>query len=57
VLQQAAGGPLAAVDWAPIMFWTIGGCIVASIVVSIVWGILAAIVGGIARVVAYRRGL
>jgi hypothetical protein len=41
VLQQAAGGPLTAVDWAPIMFWTIGGCIVASIVVSIVWGILA----------------
>jgi hypothetical protein len=41
VLQQAAGGSLVAVDWAPIMFWTIGGCIAASIAVSIVWGILA----------------
>jgi len=41
VLQEADGGPLTTVDWAPIMFWTIGACIVASIVVSIVWGILA----------------
>lgn len=41
VLQEAAGGPLTAVDWAPIMFWTIVGTIVVSIVVSIVWGILA----------------
>ena len=41
VLQQAGGGPLADVDWAPLMLWTIGASIVGSIVISIVWGILA----------------
>ncbi|WP_169583465.1 MULTISPECIES: hypothetical protein [Microbacterium] len=41
VLQQAAGGPVEDVDWVPLMLWTIGGSIVAAIVVSIVWGILA----------------
>lgn len=41
VLSQAGGGPLAEVDWVPIMLWTIGGSIVATIVVSILWGILA----------------
>lgn len=41
VLEQADGGPLATVDWVPIMFWTIVGSIAASTVVSIVWGILA----------------
>jgi hypothetical protein len=41
VLQQAGGGPLTAVDWFPLMLWTIGGGIVATIVISIVWGILA----------------
>jgi MFS family permease len=41
VLQQAAGGPLTDVDWVPLMLWTIGGSIVAAIVISIVWGILA----------------
>ncbi|WP_374316275.1 hypothetical protein [Microbacterium sp.] len=41
VLQQAAGGPVDAVDWVPLMLWTIGGSIVAAIVVSIVWGMLA----------------
>lgn len=41
VLQQAAGGPLTDVEWWPIMLWTIGGSIVATIVVSIVWGIIA----------------
>jgi len=41
VLQQAAGGPVAEVDWVPLMLWTIGGSIVVAIVVSIVWGILA----------------
>jgi hypothetical protein len=40
-LQQAAGGPLADVDWVPIMLWTIGGSIVGAIVLSIVWGIVA----------------
>lgn len=41
VLQQAGGGPLTDVDWVPLMLWTIGGSIVAAIVVSIVWGMLA----------------
>lgn len=41
VLQQAAGGPLTDVNWVPIMAWTIGASIVAAIVVSILWGILA----------------
>ena len=41
VFQQAGGGPLADVDWAPLMLWTIGVGIVASILLSIVWGILA----------------
>jgi hypothetical protein len=41
VLQQAAGGPVDQVDWVPLMLWTIGGSIVAAIVVSIVWGMLA----------------
>jgi MFS family permease len=41
VLAQADGGPLADVDWVPLMLWTIGGSIVVAILVSIVWGILA----------------
>jgi hypothetical protein len=41
VFQQAGGGPLADVDWAPLMLWTIGGGIVGTIAVSIVWGIVA----------------
>ena len=41
VLQQAGGGPLTAVDWFPLLLWTIGGGIVATIVISVVWGILA----------------
>lgn len=41
VLTEAAGGALTDVEWVPIMLWTIGGSIAASIVVSIVWGILA----------------
>ena len=41
VLQQAGGGPVSDVDWVPIMLWTIIGSIVAAIVLSIVWGILA----------------
>ena len=41
VLEQAGGGPLTDVDWVPIMLWTIIGSIVAAIVLSIVWGILA----------------
>jgi MFS family permease len=41
VLQQADGGPLTDVVWWPIMLWTIGLSILASIVISILWGIFA----------------
>lgn len=41
VLQQAGGGPLTAVDWFPLMLWTIGIGIVATIVFSILWGVVA----------------
>ncbi|MEW2459363.1 hypothetical protein [Microbacterium sp. K41] len=41
VLQQAAGGPLTAVDWFPLMLWSIGGGIVGTILLSVAWGILA----------------
>lgn len=43
VLQQAAGGPLTEVNWLPLMLWTIGGGIAATIVLSIVWGIIAGV--------------
>ena len=41
ILQQADGGPLTDVVWWPIMLWTIGLSIVGSILISILWGILA----------------
>ena len=41
VLQRADGGALSAVDWFPLMLWTIGVGIVATIVISILWGIVA----------------
>ncbi|WP_149083663.1 MULTISPECIES: hypothetical protein [Microbacterium] len=41
LLQEAGGGPLTATDWFPLMLWTIGGGIVATILLSIVWGIVA----------------
>jgi hypothetical protein len=41
VLQQSGGGPVTDVDWVPLMLWTIGGSIVAAILVSVVWGIIA----------------
>lgn len=41
VLQQASGSSVEDVDWVPLMLWTIGGSIVAAIVVSIMWGIVA----------------
>lgn len=41
VLQQAGGGPLTGVDWFPLMLWVIGGSIVATILISILWGIIA----------------
>ncbi|GAT74143.1 hypothetical protein MHM582_2644 [Microbacterium sp. HM58-2] len=41
VLQQADGGPLTGVDWFPLMLWTIGIGIAATIVTTILWGIAA----------------
>lgn len=41
VLQQARGGALTDVDWFPLMLGTIGVGIVATIVLSVVWGIVA----------------
>lgn len=41
VLQQAASRPVDAIDWFPPMLWTIGAGIVATILVSVVWGIVA----------------
>jgi len=41
VLVQADGGPLDEVDWVPLMLWTIGGGIVATIIATIGWGLLA----------------
>ncbi len=41
IIQQAAGGPLTEVTWWPAMAWMIGGAIVATIVLSITWGLLA----------------
>lgn len=41
VLRAADGGDLAGVDWLPLMLWTIGGAIVLSIVISILWGVIA----------------
>lgn len=41
VLQAANGGPLTDVEWWPIMAWTIGISIVATIVISVLWGIIA----------------
>ncbi|MGX1703096.1 hypothetical protein [Microbacterium sp. NPDC055357] len=45
VLQQAGGGALTDVEWWPIMLWTIGGGIVGTIVLSILWGLLAGLRG------------
>ncbi len=41
VLQRAGGGAVEDVDWVPLMLWTIGLSIVATIVLSIAWGIIA----------------
>lgn len=41
LLQRAGGGPLTEVDWFPIMLWTIGLSIVATIVLSVGWGLIA----------------
>ncbi len=40
-LQSAGDGPLHEVDWLPLMLWTIGGGIVATILISVIWGIVA----------------
>jgi len=41
VLQKAGDGPLTDVDWFPLMLWAIGISIAATIVISILWGIVA----------------
>lgn len=41
LLQQAAGGPVTEVDWPPLMLWMIGGGIVVTIAISIIWGMIA----------------
>lgn len=41
ILSLAGDGPLTDVVWWPVMLWTIGAGIVVSIVISILWGILA----------------
>lgn len=38
VIVAGAGAPLSEVDYVPAMLWTIGGAIVVSIVLSILWG-------------------
>ncbi|WP_350351167.1 hypothetical protein ABS642_17745 [Microbacterium sp. A8/3-1] len=51
IVQQAAGGPLTDVDWFPLMLWVIGGSIVAVILLSVVWGMIAGMTdaGGIGK--------
>lgn len=39
MLQQAAARPVGDIDWLPPMLWTIGGGIVLTILITIVWGI------------------
>lgn len=41
VFQRAGGGPLTDVDWFPLMLWVIGASIVATIILSIAWGMIA----------------
>ncbi|MFK4762255.1 hypothetical protein ACI3KS_15085 [Microbacterium sp. ZW T5_45] len=41
VLQHAEGGPLTEVDWFPLMLWTVGLSIVATIILSVGWGLVA----------------
>lgn len=38
LFSAAAGRPLPEADWLPPMLWTIGGAIVLSILITIVWG-------------------
>jgi len=41
IIDGADGGPLTAVDWWPLMLWSIAGGIVLSILLTIGWGIVA----------------
>lgn len=41
VLQQGAERPVDQIEWFPLMLWTIGIGIVATIVLSIAWGLIA----------------
>lgn len=41
ILPQLGARPVEQIDWVPVMLWTIGGSILASIVLSILWGLVA----------------
>jgi len=41
LLAAAGGGPVVAVDWWPLMLAAIGGSIALSILLSVVWGVIA----------------
>lgn len=43
IVPQLAARPVGEIDWVPAMLWTIGGSIVGSILISIVWGIAAGV--------------
>ncbi|MEV7632367.1 hypothetical protein AB0N64_08170 [Microbacterium sp. NPDC089318] len=43
LLTQSHGRDITAVDWLPPMLWTIGGGIVLSILISVLWGIVAGV--------------
>ncbi|WP_417508972.1 hypothetical protein [Microbacterium sp.] len=40
VLSNAGGGDVTGVDWFPLMLWTIGGSILLTILITILWGII-----------------
>lgn len=41
VLRRASDAPVASMDWFPPMLWTIGIGVVATIVLSVLWGMIA----------------
>lgn len=43
VLGQAGGGRIVEVDWLPLMLWSIGGGIVLSILLTIIWAIIVGV--------------
>jgi hypothetical protein len=43
LLQQAAVLPIAEIQWAPIMAWTVGASIIAMVLITVLWGTIAGI--------------